>query len=131
MLAALADESAGDIGVWVSFEWLPGERFLSERWEVRVPEAPDGIAIIGADPKSEGNDLQHTFDSRGVARVYTMSLEEGVWKLLRDEPDFSALEFVQRSPAPSVRTERRSRACWRSAATAGLEHDFNLTYRKV
>jgi hypothetical protein len=41
------------------FEWLPGERFLIQRWEVPVPEAPDGIAIIGSDPKREGNYLQH------------------------------------------------------------------------
>jgi len=33
----------------------PGERFLVERWEVPVPEAPDGIAIIGADPEDYGN----------------------------------------------------------------------------
>ena len=40
--------------------------------------------------------LQHYFDSRGVARVYKMSVEEGVWKLWRDEPDFSPLDFSQR-----------------------------------
>lgn len=32
------------------FEWLPGEQFLVERWQVLIPEAPDGIAIIGAGP---------------------------------------------------------------------------------
>ena len=85
-----------DSGARVSFEWLPGERFLIERWEVPVPEAPDGIAIIGADPESEGNYLQHYFDSRGVARIYKMSFEDGVWKLWRDEPDFSPLDFSQR-----------------------------------
>jgi hypothetical protein len=39
-----------DTGAPVSFEWLSGRHFLIERWEVPVPEAPDGIAIIGADP---------------------------------------------------------------------------------
>ena len=36
--------------------------------EVAVPEAPDGIAIIGADSEHEGRFLEHYFDSRGVAR---------------------------------------------------------------
>ena len=52
----------------VAFEWMTGGRFVVERWEIPVPEAPDGIAIIGFD---EGRQtlLQHYFDSRGVARV--------------------------------------------------------------
>ena len=58
----------------VVFEWLPGEQFLVERWQVSVPEAPDGIAIIGLDPSGEGRYLQHYFDSRGVARVYNDDL---------------------------------------------------------
>jgi len=31
----------------VSFDWLEGGKFLIERWRVELPEAPDGIAIIG------------------------------------------------------------------------------------
>jgi hypothetical protein len=96
ILAALGDDPGADVGARVTFEWLPGGRFLIERWEIPIPEAADGIAIIGADPDSEGNYLQHYFDSRGVARVYKMSLEDGVWKLWRDEPDFSPLDFSQR-----------------------------------
>jgi hypothetical protein len=34
---------------------MPGQRFLVERWEVSVPEAPDGIAVIGPDPEREDN----------------------------------------------------------------------------
>jgi hypothetical protein len=49
----------------LSFQWLEGERFLIQRWTVPVPEAPDGIAIIGAD---SGAYVQHYFDSRGVHR---------------------------------------------------------------
>jgi hypothetical protein len=83
-------------GAGVSFEWLPGKRFLIQRWEIPVPEAPDGIAIIGADPEREGGYLQHYFDSRGVARVYKMSFEDRVWRLWRDELDLSPLDFAQR-----------------------------------
>jgi hypothetical protein len=96
ILAAFGDTPPADVGAKASFAWLPGDRFLIERWEVPVPEAPDGIAIIGADPSREGRYLQHYFDSRGVARVYKMSAEDGVWKLWRDEPDFSPFDFSQR-----------------------------------
>ena len=60
-----------------------------------MPEAPDGLAIIGFD-EGRGTFLQHYFDSRGIARVYAMSLEDGVWTLWRDAPDFLTLEFAQR-----------------------------------
>lgn len=50
MSAAFDDGPPADVGARVVFEWLPGERFLVQRWEVPIPEAPDGIAIIGADP---------------------------------------------------------------------------------
>jgi hypothetical protein len=32
----------------VSFEWLEGRIWLIERWHVDLPEAPDGIAIVGS-----------------------------------------------------------------------------------
>jgi hypothetical protein len=77
------------------FEWMPGGQFLVQRWEIPHPEAPDGIAIIGLDPDGDGY-VQHYFDSRGVARVYAMSFRDGVWKLWRDAPDFTPLNFSQR-----------------------------------
>jgi len=55
------------------FEWLPGRRFLVQRWEVEHPDAPDGIAIVGFDA-DKATLLQHYFDSRGVARVYDFDL---------------------------------------------------------
>jgi hypothetical protein len=63
----------------VVFKWTTGERFLIERWETPVPEAADGLAIIGYDEGS-GTLLQHDLDSRGVMPVYTMSVEDGGWQ---------------------------------------------------
>jgi hypothetical protein len=57
----------------VSFEWPPGGGFLVERWEVPFPDVPNGLAVIGFHP-DRGSYLQHQFDSRGVARVYEMTL---------------------------------------------------------
>jgi hypothetical protein len=121
-----------DAGARVTFEWLPGRTFLVERWEVPVPEAPDGIAIIGADPDRDGGYLQHYFDSRGVARVYRMSFEDGVWKLWRDEPDFSPLDFSQRFAGTFDEGGRRMAGAWEICHDGTTwEHDFDLVYTKV
>jgi hypothetical protein len=120
-----------DAGARVSFEWLSGRSFLVERWEVPVPEAPDGIAIIGADPEREGGYLQHYFDSRGVARVYKMSFDDGVWRLWRDEPDFSPLDFRQRYTGSFSDDGRTITGAWEICHDGETwEHDFDLTYRK-
>ena len=55
MVPTFKDMPPADVDARVTFEWLPGERFLIQRWEIPIPEAPDGIAIIGPDPEHEGN----------------------------------------------------------------------------
>lgn len=131
LVAAFKDIPPADVGARVSFDWLPGERFLIERWEIPAPEAPDGIAIIGADPEREGNYLQHYFDSRGVARVYKMSFEDGVWKLWRDEPDFSPLDFSQRFSGTFSDDGKTIAGRWEICHDGKTwEHDFEITYTK-
>ncbi len=132
ILAAFESAPAADIGARVGFEWLPGERFLIERWQVPIPEAPDGIALIGADPKREGGYLQHYFDSRGVARIYKMSVEGGVWKLWRDEPDFSPLEFSQRFSGTFSADGETIAGRWEICHDGTTwDHDFDLTYTRA
>ena len=132
LMAVFKDIPPADIGARVNFEWLPGEQFLIQRWEVPVPEAPDGIAIIGTDPESRGNYLQHYFDSRGVARVYKMSFTNGVWKLWRDTPDFSPLDFSQRYTGTFSSDGRTIAGAWEICHDGKTwEHDFDLTYIKV
>lgn len=114
--------------VW--FEWMAGERFLIERWETPVSEAPDGIAIIGYD---EGREtlLQHYFDSRGVARVYEMTLAGGVWTLERTKPDFSPLSFPQRFVGRFSDDGMRIDGRWEIAHDGTTwEHDFELIYTR-
>lgn len=60
-------------------EWLEGERFLILRSQADHPEFPDAITIIGA--PTEGLSM-HYFDSRGIHRVYAMSLNDGIWRFL-------------------------------------------------
>ena len=120
---------SADAGAGVRFEWLSRERFLIQRWEVPVPEAPDGIAIIGADPERAGNYLQHYFDARGVARVYKMSFGGGVWKLWRDEPDFSPLDFAQRYTGTFSDVGGTIAGAWEIRHPGrDWEHDFGLAY---
>jgi hypothetical protein len=118
------------VGGHTVFEWMPGEQFLIQRWEVEHPDAPDGIAIIGFD---DGRDtyLQHYFDSRGVARVYEMSIDNGVWKLWRDSPDFSPLNFSQRFTGTFSDDGNTIEGRWETSNDgSNWEHDFDLTYRK-
>ncbi len=113
------------------FEWLPGRQFLVQRWEVPVPEVPDGIAIIGFAPGNETY-LQHYFDSRGVARIYEMSFSDGVWELWRGSPDFSPLDFRQRFRGASRDDGKTIAGRWESSRDGlSWEHDFDLTYTKV
>jgi hypothetical protein len=117
----------------VRFEWLPGETFLVQRWEIpEVPEAPDGIAVIGHD-EGRGTLLQHYFDSRGVARVYEMTLTDEVWTLERTKPDFSPLDFWQRFEGRFSDDGRTIEGHWDASTDEGStwELDFHLTYRRV
>jgi hypothetical protein len=132
MVAEFKELPPADASARVVFEWMPGKRFLIQRWEIPVPEAPDGIAIIGADPESDGDFLQHYFDSRGVARIYRMSLSDEVWQLRRDSPDFSPLDFSQRFTGSFTDEGRTISGCWEICHDGRTwEHDFDLTYTKV
>jgi hypothetical protein len=116
----------------VGFDWLPNERFLLQRWTSPVPEAPDGIAVIGADPANDGAYLQHYFDERGVARLYKMTFTGGVWTLWRDEPDFSPLDFHQRFTGTFSPDRNRLTGTWETSHDGTTwEHDFELTYTRV
>jgi hypothetical protein len=118
-------------GGTASFEWMSGERFLVERWEVPVPEAPDGIAVLGWD-ESGGRMVQHYFDTRGVARVYEMSMQEGIWSLSRTEPDFSPLDFAQRYRGTFSEDGSRIDGEWQIRHPGSdWERDFGLNYIRV
>ena len=108
-----------------AFEWLPGGGFLVQRWSIEPPEFPSGVAVIGVDPTGGGL-LQHYFDSRGVARVYGMTLEDGVWRLWREGEPFDQRfigELTEDGDAFAGRWERSEAGRW--------VHDFALTFRRV
>ena len=113
------------------FEWLPGGQFLVQRWEVPIPDVPDGIAIIGLD-RSRRTYLQHYFDSRGVARVYEMGFAGGVWTLRRESADFSPLDFAQRFTGAFSDDGATITGRWESSSDGSTwAHDFDLTYTRI
>ena len=85
-----------------TIEWLEGERFLINRSRTDHPDFPDAISIIGfadrdrvhgaaaTDAAADGNRLSmHYFDSRGVSRVFEVSIDDTAWRFWRDAPGFS------------------------------------------
>ncbi len=111
----------------VSFEWLEGRAFLIERWHVDLPEAPDGIAIIGAGEREEEL-RQHYFDSRGVHRVYEMTFDGKTWRMWRDATN----PFPQRFNATIGDDGRTITGRWEKAEDGETwAVDFDLTYSRV
>lgn len=105
-----------------SFEWLDGQRFLIQRTHYEHPRIPDAIAIIGV---TDGLAM-HYFDSRGVHRVYAVSLEDGVLQLALDGPDFSQRLTLTVSDADTITAQgqlMRDGRTW--------EDDLSLTYRRM
>jgi hypothetical protein len=99
---------------------------LVERWHVDLPEAPDGVAVIGCDGTSDTYTQLYT-DERDVQRIYKMSLGDGVWKLWRDGERFSQ-RFTGRFSASGKRIDGR----WEIAEDGTTwKTDFDLTYTKV
>jgi hypothetical protein len=124
-------EKLPDVGARVTFEWMGDKAFVLERWTVPVPEAPDGLAVIGWD-EGRGTFLQHYFDERGVARVYEMSFDGRVWKLERTKPDFSPFHFSQRFTGTLTDDGRRIDGTWEIAHDHKTwEKDFDLIYTRA
>ena len=72
-----------------SFQWLMEGGLLQWHfdWDPGIG-VPSALSIIGHDDSVETCSMLY-FDERGVARIYQMSLEGGVWKMWRDAPNFS------------------------------------------
>ncbi|MFI6935265.1 hypothetical protein [Streptomyces sp. NPDC050287] len=114
------------------FEWTLDGRFLVQRSEIPVPEAPDSTAIVATDPET-GAYTQHYFDSRGIVRLYAMTFAGGVWRLLRETPDFSPLAFRQRFTGQVADDGDTIHGVWETSPTDGppaWEQDFTVTYRR-
>jgi hypothetical protein len=123
---------AGDALVGRSwFEWSLDRQFLVQRTEIPVSGVPASMMIVSADPET-GAYTQHYYDSRGVARLYAMSLADGVWTLSRESPDFTPLDFRQRFTGTFSSDSNTITAAWEKSFNGdSWEHDFALVYRRT
>jgi len=113
-----------DWRVW--FEWLEGGKFIIQHEEVIRPDIPHGVWIIGPDDAAGTYCVLH-YDSRGVSRIYEMSLSDHTWKIWRDFPGFS-----QRFTGTFSDDAKTTKAQWEKSDDGSTwEHDFDLTYTKV
>jgi hypothetical protein len=108
-------------------EWLEGEQFLIVRSRVDHPDFPDSIAIIG---DTDGLQL-HWFDSRGVHRVYDVTVTDDGWEAIRRQPA-SSPDFSQRIPLSFADGDRTM------TGTSQISHDdkawdddLAITYRRT
>jgi hypothetical protein len=128
--SAPASLARGALPGLASFAWTLGGRFVLQRVEIAHPDVPDSTAMIAYDAAA-GAFTQHYFDSRGVARVYAMSFADGVWTLLRERPDFTALDFAQRFIGELSADGQTIVGRWQTADGDRWKHDFELTYTRI
>lgn len=106
------------------FEWLSGGHFLLQHFTVDNPAAPSGLAVIGATSEDDGTFSQDYYDSRGVARVYQMHLDNNIWTLTRHAPG-----FCQRYTGTISDDRQRITGAWdHSPDGINWRHDFALNY---
>lgn len=107
-------------------EWLDAGPFIVLRGSVEHPDFPTSTAIVGGDDSTETYSMLYS-DSRGVTRIYEMSLSDEVWKLWRDTPG-----FPQRFTGTLSDDGNTITGSWeRSSDGTNWELDFHLTYTKV
>ncbi len=123
--------ATGDPPAHSRFEWALDRQFLLQRTEIPVPEAPDSLAIVSVD-RETGAYTQHYYDSRGVVRLYAMTLADRVWTLTRESADFTSLDFRQRFTGTISGDGNTISGAWEICPGGGeWEHDFALTYRRA
>ena len=119
----------------VTMEWLPGERFLVHRLHMEHPEFPDSLSIIGemSTDRMDGSTgpggaelSMHYYDSRGVFRIYRVSLEDRIWRIWRDAPGFS-----QRFAGTFAEDGRSVQGVWQLCRDDQTwVDDLRITYRQ-
>jgi hypothetical protein len=110
----------------VEVEAIEGGRLVAVRQLTDPGGPPAAIWVIGRDDSQPDHTVLYA-DSRGVTRVYTMSLNGDRWKIWREDPDFS-----QRFDAAIAPERNRISGRWEKRSSTGeWEHDFDLAYTRI
>ncbi len=113
-------------GARVTFEWLEEGHFLVQRSHGQSGDFPQSFTVMGCDD-GVGSFTMLYYDSRGVSRIYQMSLTATEWKLWREAPGFS-----QRFTGTFSDDGKTIHAAWeKSEDGTQWEVDFHLTYTKT
>ena len=103
-----------------SFHFIDNGRLLAFR------QGDAATWMIGRDDSSDLYTILYS-DSRGVSRVYTMTLDAEAWHIWRDDDEFSQRFTSVVSPDRDLISGR-----WEKQSGAGAwEHDFAVTYRRA
>lgn len=119
-----------------TFQWTEGGAFLLQHADAELgPDTPrEWVAnspfplttITGLDDSRERFCMLYA-DGRGVFRVYQMSLDDGVWRMWRDQPG-----FFQRFTGTFSDDGNTIEGSWEGSRNGETwEHDFDVTYTKV
>ena len=109
-----------------TIEWHDSGGHLVERSTVDMPEAPDGISIMGCDAANDTYVRLHS-DERGICRIYQMSIDAREWKLWRE-----GAPFPQRFTARISEDGNTILGRWEKAPDGHTwETDFDLVCRRV
>jgi hypothetical protein len=110
-----------------SFEWVE-DSFIMWHWQGK-DEVPKATSIIGRNENKSGNIYTMLYhDVRGVSRIMNMSFENGIWKYLRLDPDFSQrFEGIVSKDGNVIKgkgeVSKNSGKTW--------VHDFSITYTRI
>jgi hypothetical protein len=109
------------------FEWVEDRSFLAWRADAPSDIFPSAVFLIGADDSIDRYTALYS-DSRGVSRIYDMSLsDDGVWKLWRNDPGFS-----QRFTGRFSEDGNIIAAAWETSQDDSTwKLDFNVTYTRI
>jgi hypothetical protein len=107
----------------ITFEWLEGGHFIIQRSRNDHELFPDAISVIGPPESGDGLVMEY-FDSRGVRRTYSVSLDGGVLRIWRDHPGFDQRFAATLGPGAFE-------GQWQLARTPGEWHDdLKVIYRR-
>ncbi len=108
-----------------SFEWLVKGALLVWHFDWERAGPPSAISVIGHDDAAETCSMLYS-DERGVAWIYQMTLEGGVWKMWRDSPGFSQRMIGTLSTDANIITVHGEL----SRDSSHWEQDLDVTYTR-
>jgi hypothetical protein len=123
--ATWPDDRIGPARGTIDFAWHDTRAHLVQTVSVDVPEFPDSTSIIGCDGASDAYVVLYA-DSRGVSRIYRMSIDDHEWMLWRD-----GIPFGQRFVAHLSDDGNTMTGGWEIEQDGHFVPDFALVYRRA